>query len=604
MILSEDIEKFKKLKISNITELALIAPANYLDYREKEEYFSKNLLIGIDIKKRKISKKFLKIFGIAKNGMLVEVIFFRYTSYHLKTFREGDFCYLYGRAEKSFSKITLLQPKKISISSIGKIIPDYNTPLRKDIFRKIIQKYLKIENLIDEGIEENIAKKLFTIHFPDEKFLKEYEKNNCFSKKYLEALKYAEIYNYLKEMKKKKKRFKALKKCLTDIEPFIKSLPFRLTVDQIKTIYEIKNDLAKDIAAKRVIIGDVGSGKSIVMFAVAFMAYPNRAILMAPTSILATQLYQEARKFLPEYVKIALFTSSKKDESLKKFHFIIGTHALLYEKLPSACVVMVDEQHRFGTNQREALKKLLSKEAFHPHYFQFSATPIPRTQALIESQIVDISLIKTTPFKREVATKIVTKKDFNEIILHIKSELRNNRQILIVYPHIEENSKVQYKSLFEGVEFWKKYFDGIYVTYGKDANKSQVLMEFRDKGKILLSTTVVEVGISLPRLSTIIVVGAENLGLATLHQLRGRVSRTAIKGYCFLFTNKKDSKRLAEFSKIQDGFEVAELDLKYRQSGDLLKGTQQSGKNFKFINLYEDKEIILKATKNILRLSV
>ncbi len=167
--------------------------------------------------------------------------------------------------------------------------------------------------------------------------------------------------------------------------------------------------------------------------------------------------------------------------------------------------------------------------------------------------------------------------------------------MLVVYPLVEESEQYEYKSLAEAESFWRRYFDGVYVTHGKDSQKDEVLKEFRDHGKILLATTVIEVGISLPRLTTIVVVGAENMGLATLHQLRGRVSRTGLKGYCFLYTNDPNNKRLLEFAKIKSGFEVAELDLKYRKSGDIVTGKEQSGKAFKWIEMAEDKEIVERA---------
>ena len=377
----------------------------------------------------------------------------------------------------------------------------------------------------------------------------------------------------------------------------MENLPFKLTNDQLKAIKDIQIDISKDVAARRVVIGDVGSGKSMVMFATAFLAFPNRSILMAPTTILANQLYEEAKKYLPKEIKTVLVTSSTKEENLENYHFIIGTHALLYKALPKACVIMVDEQHRFGTNQRQKLQKLIADKGESPHYFQFSATPIPRTKALIDSALVDFSFIKETPFKKDITTKVISKENFKELIYHIQKEIAKNHQVLIVYPLIETSENYKYKSLQEAVSFWKKYFKNVYITHGKDREKEEVLLEFREKGEILLATTVIEVGISLPRLSTVVIVGAENLGLATLHQLRGRVSRTGLKGYCFLYTEDKNNKRLIQFSKVKNGFEIAELDLKFRQSGDILTGREQSGKSFKWIELSEDKEIIEEAKR-------
>ncbi|MDE6958605.1 MAG: ATP-dependent DNA helicase RecG, partial [Helicobacter apodemus] len=172
-------------------------------------------------------------------------------------------------------------------------------------------------------------------------------------------------------------------------------------------------------------------------------------------------------------------------------------------------------------------------------------------------------------------------------------------QIIIVYPLVEEGKDADYVPLKEGEIFWKKHFQGVYVTYGKDKAKELVLEEFRDKGNILLATTLIEVGISLPKLSTIVIVGAERLGLATLHQLRGRVSRNGLKGYCFLYTNKDKIERLERFCQIQNGFEIAKLDLQYRNSGDLLNGEQQSGKQFLWISLSSDESIIKIAKESL-----
>jgi ATP-dependent DNA helicase RecG len=313
---------------------------------------------------------------------------------------------------------------------------------------------------------------------------------------------------------------------------------------------------------------------------------------MAPTTILARQLYEEAKKLLPKEIEVALVTNKEKPQNLGRYHLLVGTHALLYQKLPEACLVMVDEQHRFGTEQRERLKKLVQKREGAPHFLQFSATPIPRTKALMDSALVDFSFIKQTPFQKDITTKVISKEDFGALLEHIRAQIAKGHQVLIVYPLVQECEAYGYKSLEEAASFWERNFEGVYVTHGKDSQKDKVLQEFRDHGNILLATTVVEVGISLPRLTTVVIVGAENMGLATLHQLRGRVSRTGLKGYCFLYTNDKSNKRLQEFAKVTSGFDIAELDLKFRKSGDILEGKEQSGKAFKWLSLAEDARII------------
>ena len=211
---------------------------------------------------------------------------------------------------------------------------------------------------------------------------------------------------------------------------------------------------------------------------------------------------------------------------------------------------------------------------------------------MIESEFLDFSFILDLPFKKDITSRVIAKADFKELIVHIQREISLQHQVLIIYPLVEESKAMDYVSLKEGEEFWKRHFSGVYVTHGKDKFKEEVLEEFRDKGSILLATTVVEVGISLPKLSTIVIVGAERLGLATLHQLRGRVSRNGLKGYCFLYSNQANNERLRRFCQIQSGFEVAQMDLEYRNSGDLLSGEQQSGKQFEWINLGSDEKVI------------
>jgi ATP-dependent DNA helicase RecG len=328
---------------------------------------------------------------------------------------------------------------------------------------------------------------------------------------------------------------------------------------------------------------------------------------MAPTTILANQLFEEARKFLPSApckkyplgIKTVLITNKTKKINLDEYDFIIGTHALLYRELPTASLIMVDEQHRFGTAQRNMLEKLVSSgEALNqggqakPHFLQFSATPIPRTQAMIETAHIDVSLITTTPFKKDITSRVIHKSDFKFLLEHMKNEISKGNQVLLVYPLVELSEVIEYQSIDEARGFWEKNFKNVYVTHGKDRDKEEVLSEFSEKGNILIATTVVEVGISLPKLSTVVIVGAERLGLSTLHQLRGRVSRTGLKGYCFLYTNQKSSERLDKFVHTISGFDIANLDLKFRKSGDLLKGHNQSGSQFKWIDLAEDEEIV------------
>jgi ATP-dependent DNA helicase RecG len=449
--------------------------------------------------------------------------------------------------------------------------------------RRVIQKYITVEHLINEGLPQRNATVLYEIHFP--------KIPSPLGEEQLYALKFAEAFDYMRKLSKKRRYHPTNFIGTGDIISWSKTLPFALTHDQLQAIDDIRKDLSGEVAARRIIVGDVGSGKTMVILASVVMMSPHRSILMAPTTILAAQLYEEAQKFLPN-LNIALVTNATKKAPLEGYDFIIGTHALLYRELPNAGLVMVDEQHRFGTAQRHALSRLTDNDS-PPHFLQFSATPIPRTQAMMDSAHIDVSLIQQTPFTKNIATKIIHKPDFSALLEHIRGEIAQNHQVLLVYPLVEQSEMINYQSIDEARGYWEKHFDHVYVTHGGDKDKEQVLREFRDNGAILIATTVVEVGISLPRLTTVVMVGAERLGLATLHQLRGRVSRTGLQGYCFLYTNTTGkNERLEAFSTCVSGFEIAALDLRFRSSGDLLEGSIQSGKKLVWIDMGADEEIV------------
>ena len=588
-------EKFAKLNISTFTELALTIPHSYEDLRLHENLQEHSLqLIDATVESVFRGPNSIQITFFAHNfGHTITGVLFRPKPYMMHQFKVGDRDYYFGNIECKMGQCSMSMPKKIT--SIGAITPKYKTTLRSDVMLRFVQANLTKEALHVEGLKDEIIDELLKLHFPKDTMsnLKELDEKTTY------ALKYAELFSYMKQLSHKRRYFKSSTCRVENNTNWIKTLPFQLTNEQIQTIEDIKIDLQKDVAAKRMIVGDVGSGKTMAILASAYMINKQKSILMAPTTILAKQLYEEALKYLPN-LKITLVTNKEKKIDLSEFDFIIGTHALLYRELPQASVVMVDEQHRFGTMQRNMLEKLVTSSELRPHYFQFSATPIPRTQAMIETAHIDVSLITSTPFKKDITSKVIQKKDFKALLEHIKKELALNNQVLLVYPLVEQSEAFAYQSLEEARGYWEKNFEDVYVTHGKDKEKEKVLLEFREKGKILLATTVIEVGISLPRLSTVVIVGAERLGLSTLHQLRGRVSRTGLKGYCFLYTNQEKSQRLESFAQTPSGFDIANLDLQYRKSGDLLKGVQQSGSGFKFVDIAQD-EIIVKEVKQDLQ---
>lgn len=581
--------KAQKLGVNSFIELALQIPHHYEDHTlHSQPLLGATQTIDATVESVVRMPNSIKIGLFVHNfGYIMDAIFFRPKPYMLRQFVVNERYYMHGKVECNRGQCKIIQPVKVT--SIGKISPKYKTALRNDVMQRFIQKHLNLENLLSEGLKESIAKTLLQFHF-----LKKHSElfdENKMNESALQALKYAEVFNYMNRLQHKRRYFKAIRSLKGDWKAWAKTLPFTLTQEQQQAIENIEVDFTSEYAAKRMIVGDVGAGKTMVILAAVVMAKETCSVLMAPTTILAAQIYQEAKKYLPE-LNIALVTNSSKKGSLEGYDFIIGTHALLYRALPKTALVMVDEQHRFGTQQRHQLEKMLLEGDKHPHFLQFSATPIPRTQAMIDSAQIDVSLITKTPFTKDITTRCISKGDFPDLLEHIENEIAQNHQILLVYPLVEESAALNYQSISEARHYWERKFKKVYVTHGKDKEKEQVLETFKNEGDILLATTVVEVGISLPRLTTVIIVGAERLGLSTLHQLRGRVSRNGLKGYCYLFSHNNKSERLESFSKTDNGFDIAALDLKYRQSGDLLTGKKQSGKRFEWIDMGEDTQIV------------
>ena len=515
----------------------------------------------------------------------VKIVIFNAKSWHYGAFKVGKEMAIYGLCSYAFGSWQIVNPK--ITTKIGQIVPKFKTELKDDELKKLILKYLNLQNLLAEGLNEKEAKFLADLQRLDEQSVQIlYRLKN--DGEGVEILKFVEIFNYIKKLSAKKTYFKSPKIKLFDISSWLKSLPFTPTNDQIKAINDIRDDLSTVQAKRRVIMGDVGSGKTLVILAAALSVYPQSAILMAPTSILSEQIFNEAKRLLPSFMNVMLVQSGEKKLNFDGVNLIVGTHALLFHELPKSPLVMVDEQHRFGSNQRKKIEELASNEDERANFVQFSATPIPRTLSLIQSEIVNFSFLKQMPFKKNITSQILGASEFGFLLAHIKKQLEGGFQVAIIYPLVESSESSNYQSLSEAQGFWLKNFKNVFVTHGKDKEKEEILRRFREEGEILLSTTVVEVGISLPRLNTIVIVGAERLGLATLHQLRGRVGRNGGDGYCFLFTKLKEAPaRLKEFCATNDGFKVAELDLKNRQSGDILNGFVQHGATFNFYD-YED----------------
>ena len=590
---------FRKLKIRTLLDLALTLPQKYEDTRLSSSIEAgrvntfEAVVDSADFRSGQLRVRFrLPAFSKTLTG-----IFFRSTPYHRRLFEVGSRHVIQGKVSLYKGWLQISQPR--SLKEYGRIVPRYKSVLKESELKALIETYLTERNLYAEGLESREVEALLALHFPDRSARK--VSTTDYDGETLEILKFVEAYNHLRKLRKKRHDYPALKALQGDPGSFVSGLPFELTGDQKAAIEAIRQDLSREEkAARRIIIGDVGCGKTMVILAAAAIAGSDRSLLMAPTSILARQLYEEARKFLPKEIKTALVVQGGSEGEYREADFIIGTHALLYlEDLPQAALVMVDEQHRFGTRQRALLEALVSEGERRPHYLQFSATPIPRTQAMMESELVDVTLIREIPFEKRIHSRVIGKSDFPALLRQIDAELEENHQVLIVYPLVEESSEIPYQSIDEARGFWEKRYEGVYVTHGRDKAKEEVLLEFREKGRILLATTVIEVGISLPRLTTIVIVGAERLGLATLHQLRGRVGRNGLESRCYLYSHRPDNERLRRFCETFSGFEIARLDLAYRDSGDIVDGTIQSGQKFRWLDLAEDEEIVRRAKERM-----
>jgi ATP-dependent DNA helicase RecG len=430
-------------------ELLLKTPTKYeINFLSNSISHSNEAVLKVEVKDTNFRGKIVSIRLYCINlDISLEAIFFHFKPFMRRYFFAQNIIYIRGTIEIQNGYTKIIQPK--IVDKIDSIVNIYKG-LKQATKNKILA--IKKDDL-DTSFPSDILDNLLQIHHPTIKFAQDYNQTKQFDTPNLTALKYSEYYIYHQKLQKKRKDFKALKVLNSDDEMtkrFLSKLPFKLTNDQTKALEDIRVDFASNISSKRIIVGDVGSGKTILILACAYIAKQNnsRTILMAPTSVLVNQIYSEAMKYLSDDMNITLYTNKNKPkDELENYDFIIGTHAILYADLPSYELILVDEQHRFGTNQRASLDKLAQKNKKRAHYIQFSATPIPRTQALIESNLVDFSFLRQTPFIKDIDTKIITKKDFKDLLAHIKSEISQNRQIIIVYPLVNESEVIDYDYL-------------------------------------------------------------------------------------------------------------------------------------------------------------
>lgn len=403
------------------------------------------------------------------------------------------------------------------------------------------------------------------------------------------------------------------------VEEFVKMLPFKLTNAQSRVVKEIISDLNRPVPMNRLVHGDVGCGKTVVALIAMLIAVDNgyQACLMAPTEILAEQHFINIHKMIEAIgVKVALLTSGTKIKPLEEIsggdiNIIVGTHSLIQEdvKFKNLGLAIIDEQHKFGVMQRASLRK----KGFNPHILVMTATPIPRTLALTLYGDLDISVINELPSGRKpISTKVFFSGQREQVHAIINRELAKGRQVYIVYPVIEESEKVDLKNATDGAEAIKKRFPDkrVGLIHGriKQEEREGLMAEFKAGSiDILVSTTVIEVGVDVPNASLMLIIHAERFGLAQLHQLRGRIGRGKYESYCLLMAyppfSEEARRRLKVMEATGDGFRVAEEDLAIRGPGEFF-GTRQSGMpDLKVANIIRDIDMLEAARKEAFALT-
>lgn len=550
-------------------------------------------------------------------------------SYLKNMFKVGKKYKFYGKMSVNGNKFEMTSPvfdSEEKENNTGKIIPIYPLTynLSQNVIRRIIENGLtEVEGNLDETMPEHLLKEysLFgreeaikKIHFPDQ--FEDYNfarKRLVFEELLTMQLALLELKNNYMDDTKGIKFSKDAK--MSDV---INTLPFNLTKAQIRVLEEIDNDMESDKPMNRLLQGDVGSGKTVVALIAAYKAVKSgyQAAIMAPTAILAQQHLESFKELLAgQGINCELLISSitkKKKEELRdrlangEIDILIGTHAILEENVVfnNLGLVITDEQHRFGVKQRTTIVE----KGNHPDVIVMTATPIPRTLALILYGDLDISIIdELPPNRKQIETYAVRKTLSERVNKFIKEQIKSGRQAYVVCPLVEENEELDLKSVEALYKTYKEEtFSEFNVAYlhgkMKAKEKDEIMNEFKDgKIDILISTTVIEVGVNVPNSSIMVVENAERFGLAQLHQLRGRVGRGEYQSYCIL-KYEGNSETIRERMKVMvdtnDGFIISEKDLELRGSGDFF-GTEQHGlPAFKIANLFTDMPI-LKAVQSL-----
>ena len=654
--------RMKTLGLATVEDLLFYYPSRYEDYSNivkinqlklEENVTVQGQIISINNKLTAYKRQQITEAAVSDKTGLIKTVWFN-QPYLLTKLKEGDLISLAGKIENDGFGLTMRSPeweKGGGRVHTGRLIPIY--PLTQGLtqrqIRFLVSQAIEATGEIEEWIDENFQFSIFNfqsnpnfqflnlqtairnIHFPESKEL---------LSKARVRLKFEEL--FWMQMRKAITRHEIQKSSAPvlsfkekEIKKFVKILPFKLTNAQRKTAWQILLDCQKAIPMNRLLQGDVGSGKTVV----AVMAMLNtalngyQAVLMAPTEILAKQHFETVCGLLKGFdVSVGLITRSSKKlktqnlklktlprrqagttQNLKLIKFIadgkvdliIGTHALIQQKVKFSklALAIVDEQHRFGVEQRKALRDKTGAKCHSPHFLSMTATPIPRSLALTMYSDLDLSIIdEMPPGRKKIITKTVAQENRQKAYDFINKQIQQGRQVFVICPLIDESDKLGVKAVtteFEKLD--KQVFPHLKIglLHGKipDSEKDEVQQKFvKKKFDILVATSVVEVGVDVPNASVMMIEGAERFGLAQLHQFRGRVGRSEHQSYCFLFTDSKSQnvyERLDFLSKTSDGFKIAEFDLKLRGAGSIY-GTEQHGlQEFKIASLQDYKLIEL-----------
>ena len=555
-----------------------------------------------------------------KNNIYNVVIFNR--GFLRNAIRQGSTVTITGKYEKFKSNILASDIKTFDIGNKELIEPVYHSS--SNISSRQIHKIIK--NLFDQNIKINDKLPNYIISkyslMPREKAVREIHFPTTLKalNPAINYLKYEEFFEFLKKinsLKMKNKKLSGIKRNISEseIEKFIDSLPFDLTKDQIKAVSEISADMKSGKVMNRLLQGDVSSGKTVVSFIALYINYLSnyQGALMAPTDVLARQHYKNIKEVFKNYdVKISLLTGKmsekekkqiKSDIKLGKTDIVIGTHALFSKDVEykNLGLVITDEQHRFGVRQRGEFRK----KGNNADVLYMTATPIPRTFALTIYGDMDVSSIKVMPKNRKpVKTFLKNTEEIKSVLEKVFLELQNDNQVYVVVPLIEETEKSDMKNVFDIASKFEKAYKGKFkvgVLHGKmTSDEKEGIMEsfYKNDINILISTTVVEVGLDNPNATVMVVFDSDRFGLSTLHQLRGRVGRGSKESY-FYMISKESSERLEVLTKTNDGFLISEHDFNERGSGDLF-GVRQSGEfNFQIANIKSDFRLLKKVDEDV-----